>query len=314
MELATGRDSFTGANINNEQARDRAFRWLGIILPGHMSGTKMGFDTVEMWNESEPHRRDAIIRIVSASTGLWLRGARGLHEGRIRDLYQDMDTAIDEANALGLDVATLTDLQDSGAILPGQGKRLQLGYGVQVQRTDPEFDEEKPLDVQRRPITRAELLRQLPDDVKEAFGYTSILDPDEYDNGQEYWDAVYEQEILGSLNISAGLNHNYAEVVAKRVFSDRRVQAAVGVTPQPTARDVAEFDLDNEVNLALRELTRYGISLPQVQAVAPYLSATMLDVARMGVQVCPGMRSRWRYWAASLRGCSATCTRIYRAA
>ena len=286
LEVGTGRDSFSGADITQEEGLDRAMRWMGVILPGHVSGATMGMDTADMWSEGEPARRDAIVRIASALSGVWVRGAKGLDESAIRELYLALDQSIDDAQAEGLDVATFGELQDAGVIHPNQAYKLQRGYGVQVDRDDPEYDPDTPLHIQRRPMRVEEMWDRLPSSLADAYGVTQTVRRKDYNTFSEYANAAATKQIVGSLDYETGVGSTFADWVARKaVGGDRDIQELIGITPEQVARR-ASVEISNEQKLAEAERTfaAYGVGVEGMRTVRPFLSDTLYEVERLQAQ------------------------------
>ena len=272
MEVATGRDSFTGAALDPSDKSEQGLRLLSLPLPGAAQGVKNADRIRDLYDSDDANAdRAATVRLISALSGLWLRDAEELDEQALGQLAAELNEAIQEAADNGVEVAAISDLKSIGAVDQNVADYKRYVYGVQLDRDDPDFDPEKPRARQRRFLTEQELIDLLPSGVAEA----ADLDQTDIDwtnplASPGHRDALARtilDEHLGGLT-----DEQWMTYLARQAVASRQQREVSGITaPQLPKLPPLELTDEEELEAIEDRFAAGGVNIEEVKRFFPYL-------------------------------------------
>ena len=273
IEVATGRDSYSGRSLEPDDESDWWLRVAGIPLPGIAQGVNNLKRGIEISKDDDFGDRAAQIRLFSALISIWERGAEEIDGWALSEVNKELEDAIQELSDNGVDVATLADLTKADAIEPQTEIRLRL-YGQELEKDHPDFDEKKPRNLQRRMVTEQEWIDRLAGPYAERLG----LEQTEDFTRQSLTNADYRvavQKMISKDILDSYTEEAFADYLVRTGVASREQQKQLGISPSPLPQADNSLTEEEQQRMALEQLRRGGMTLEQAQIFAPYLNSTV---------------------------------------
>ncbi len=281
IEVATGRDSYSGRSLDPDEQTDWYLRAAGIPLPGIAQGVNNLRRGIEVSKDDDYGDRAAKIRLFSAIISIWERGAEEVDAWALSELNAEAQEAISEMNDNGVDtqVATIADLVEADVVEPQTVTRLRL-YGEILEEDHPDFDPKKSRHLQRRMVTEQEWVDRLAAPYAEKLGLQQSVPPESLNLTNEDYRVAVQRAISKDI-LDVYTDEDFADYLVRIGVGNRENQRALGVSPMPLPQDNAVVSPEEQQAEALEELRRGGFSLEQAQVLSPYLNNTVLKYQQL---------------------------------
>lgn len=269
MEVATGRDSFTGRDLSHDTGVEQWMRTVGVVLPGMAQAHRNVDGIVDRWGEEFADRR-AMVRLISMIDGSWTRTVEELDDLAMSQWVNEIEESIEDARKNGIDVEVITDLEKAGTVDP-QTTRYLL-YGLPLDRDDPEFDPDRSRASQRRPMTQQEFVDSLPPGLAEALGLphgvTSESPLLSFEGHRNALAKHISEDILDSFT-----RESWVLYLSRNAVSSRRHRELSGVGPPAAPSPPRLDDLSDEdiLDMIRSDFAAGGSSLAEALRYYPYL-------------------------------------------